>query len=145
MAAVKESPKPEEPTEIESLKIVVKLIQEDIKSIHNKLAEKNDIIEILTVANTDLINIDMKAISQDLRAAEVRLNSIGTQRQFDILREIEQRKGGPHMAYQQCKRFLEESGKEAQMVTPTLNQIKLNLEKISEKLKYIAEAQDATN
>ena len=140
----KEEPKPEEPSELEALKIVVKLIQEDVKSIHNKLAEKNEIIELLTVANTDLINIDMKAISHDIRDAEVRLNSIATEKHWENLREVKKYQG-IDMAYKLLERYYLEAGRNSQMTIPTHNQIKLNLEKISEKLKYIAEAQDAPN
>ena len=107
--------------------------------VNEEISKRNEIIEILTISTVNLINIDMKAISHDLRDAEVRLNSIGTAEQFENIREIEKHKG-PYMAYQQCKRYLEKASKEAQMSIPTLNLIKMNIEKISEKLKYIAEA-----
>ena len=133
---VEEVPKTEDQLKIEELETKFSNLT---TLVNEEISKRNEIIEILTISTVNLINVDMKAISNDIRDAEVRLNSIGTAKQFENIREIEKHKG-PHMAYQQCKRFLEEGSKEAQMSIPTLNLIKMNIEKISEKLKYIAEA-----
>ena len=117
----------------------IKKIKSDVSDLYDLISEKNDTIELLRVASIDYINIDMQLIADELYNSESRLSTIGTEEQFDILREVE-KKIGVNMAYKKSKLFLEEAGSEAKLVIPTLNIIKLTLEKISEKLKYSAEA-----
>lgn len=117
----------------------IKNIKSEIKDLYDLVSEQNDVVEMLSRANIDLINIDMQLISTELYNAEMRLNSIATVEQFDFLRDVE-KTTGLNMAYNKSKIFLEGAGSEAKMVIPTLNLIKLTLDKISEKLKYCAEA-----
>lgn len=117
----------------------IKNIKSEIKDLYDLVSEQNDVVEMLSRANIDLINIDMQLISTELYNAEMRLNSIATAEQFDFLRDVE-KTTGLNMAYNKSKIFLEGAGSEAKMVIPTLNLIKLTLDKISEKLKYCAEA-----
>lgn len=117
----------------------IKNIKSEIKELYDLVSEQNDVVEMLSRANVDLINIDMQLISTELYNAEMRLNSIATVEQFDFLRDVE-KTTGLNMAYNKSKIFLEGAGSEAKMVIPTLNLIKLTLDKISEKLKYCAEA-----
>lgn len=117
----------------------IKNIKREVSGLYDLISEKNEAIELLSRASIDLISIDMELISTELYNAESRLNQIGTVDQFDFLRDVEKTKG-LNMAYNKSKIFLEEAGSEAKMVIPTLNLIKLTLEKVSEKLMYAAEA-----
>ena len=117
----------------------IKKMKSEISGLYSLISEKNEAIEMLSRASIDLINIDMELVSNELYNAESRLNQVGTIEQFEYLREVEKTKG-LNMAYSKSKIFLEEAGSEAKMVIPTLNLIKVTLEKISEKLKYAAEA-----
>lgn len=138
MAEDKEVTDDKTPT-LADLLLNMDVFKKNLADMNKALSEKDDVIEILTVANIDLINIDMELISIELHNAQTRLLKIGTVQQFDTLREIEKRKG-INMAYNNSKIYLEDAGREANMVIPTLNIIKISLEKISEKLKYTAES-----
>lgn len=116
----------------------LKLISYEITELNDLIEDKNEIIDILSAKNIDLINIDMELISNELYDSEIRLNNIATIKQFERLNELEKTKG-LNMAYQVSKLFLEHAGTEARLAIPTLNLIKISLDKISEKLKFIGD------
>lgn len=110
----------------------------EINDLNKLIGDKNEIIDILSAKNIDLINIDMELISNELHKGELKLNNIATVKQFERLNELEKTKG-LNMAYQVSKLFLEHAGTEARLAIPTLNLIKISLDKISEKLKFIGD------
>ena len=122
----------------EDFHTIVKSVSDELHELSTIVEEKNEIIDVLSRKNIDLINIDMEIISNELHKSEVKLNAIATIKQFERLNELEAT-NGMAMAYKVSKLYLEHAGMEARLTVPTLNLIKISLEKISEKLKYVAE------
>ena len=116
----------------------LKALSKELKDLIAKVAEKDEIIKVLSTKNIDLINIDMELISNELHKSEVKLNNIATEKQFERLNELENTKG-INMAYKVSRLYLEHAGTEAKLTIPTLNLIKISLEKISEKLRYVSD------
>lgn len=117
----------------------IKELEKIVKDIVTAMFRKDEQIEILTKANIELILIDMQTIADDLNRADELTGDTGTEEQIENI-HYEKDHRGPNMALAAAIRCVEHDGSNAKKIEHVHEALGMALNKLNEKLKYIAEA-----
>lgn len=110
-----------------------------ISSINKSNEEKDEQIELLTQANSDLLLIDTQTLAEDLNDFKSTLLSIGTEAQDDEIEHILKNKG-PDMAFKKSEAFRLDNKTSARDGINIVSAMMLLLNKFQEKFKYLVDA-----
>lgn len=117
----------------------IKELEKIVKDVITAMFSKDDKIEALTKANIELILIDMQTIADELNRADELTGDIGTEEQIENV-QYEEKHRGANLALAAAKRHIEHDGSNAKKVEHIHEALRMDLNKLNERLKYISEA-----